>query len=396
MMSWSEGCVRNSSVSCDTKEKDVLLGFSGLKVPDSQYIQLSKSVNQDECKAKCLSNCSCMAYSYTESDEGSDCVLWFGDLFDIRQLSSDGQTVYIRIPFSTKVPKMNHEKARSDHKKVVILVAVTVGLAGVFISIAFYILRRRHFNERNKSQDDDLELPFFDLHTISVATDNFSEANKLGEGGFGPVYKRLLMCSGQGADEFKNEIKLIAKLQHRNLVKIFGYCIHREMKLLVYEYMPNKSLDYFIFDERQNRLLDWPKRFQIVCGIAKGLLYLHHDLRLRIIHRDLRASNVLLDEEMNPKISDFGLARAFGGDQIEGINTNKVAGTYGYMAPEYAFNGLFSTKLDVFSFGTLMLEILSGKKSRDLYDKDSILNLIGLAWILMKEGNTFKLIDKCL
>ncbi|KAF4357002.1 hypothetical protein F8388_001084, partial [Cannabis sativa] len=155
MMSWSEGCVRNSSVSCDTKEKDVLLGFSGLKVPDSQYIQLSKSVNQDECKAKCLSNCSCMAYSYTESDEGSDCVLWFGDLFDIRQLSSDGQTVYIRIPFSTKgkktyvkftIPKMNHEKARSDHKKVVILVAVTVGLAGVFISIAFYILRRRHFN----------------------------------------------------------------------------------------------------------------------------------------------------------------------------------------------------------------------------------------------------------
>ncbi|KAM6595298.1 hypothetical protein CsatA_005822 [Cannabis sativa] len=423
--SWSEGCESLYSLaSCHEEEKEEFHEYVGLRVPDTKNSWLSKANNGSECKSKCSSNCSCMAYSfiYSESNvsvvlENTNCVLWFGDLFDIRQLPSGdggGQNTHIRIP-SSKIESRTDpnreekakEKAKVRVKRVVMIISIIMGLGGGILLIAFYICRKTHIFERNKSQDDDLELPFFELHTISTATDNFSEANKLGEGGFGPVYKgtmeggqeiavkRLSMCSGQGANEFKNEIKLIAKLQHRNLVKIFGYCIHREMKLLIYEYMSNKSLDYFIFDERQSILLDWSKRYKIVCGIAKGLLYLHHDSRLRIIHRDLKASNVLLDEEMNPKISDFGLARTFGGDQIEG-NTNKVVGTYGYMAPEYASHGRFSIKSDVFSFGILVLEIVSGKKSRGLYDEDNILNLTGLAWTLMKEGNAFKLIEKFL
>ncbi|XP_062082929.1 G-type lectin S-receptor-like serine/threonine-protein kinase At4g27290 isoform X2 [Humulus lupulus] len=403
-MYWSEGCVRKSPLSCSDKEKDEFTRFSGLKVPDTQYTWVNKSMNLEECRAKCLSNCSCMAYTNLDiSEKGSGCVVWFGDLFDIQGFQS--------------APKLNYEKARTYLKvkveRAVMIIAILVGLAGGIILVSFYILTRRYFygtsnfSKRYKSQDEELELPLFNLHTISTATNNFSENNKLGEGGFGPVYKgmleggqeiavkRLSMCSVQGANEFKNEIKLIAKLQHRNLVKIFGYCIHREEKLLIYEYMSNKSLDYFIFDERQDKLLEWSTRFRIVCGIAKGLLYLHHDSRLRIVHRDLKASNVLLDEHMNPKISDFGLARTFGGDQIEG-NTNKVVGTYGYMAPEYAFNGLFSIKSDVFSFGILMLEIVSGKKSRHIYDENNGLNLTGLAWTLMKEGKAFELIDDCL
>ncbi|KAM6576154.1 hypothetical protein CsatB_027991 [Cannabis sativa] len=426
-MNWSEGCVRNSTsfASCDdddddhNKEKDLFLGFVNLKVPDSQYTWASKSVNLEECKAKCLTNCSCMAYSFTysglsEGPNGTDCVLWFGDLFDIRQPYYGGQHIYIRMPFPTIARSGGNGKFKVERAVIISAIFLLIGLSCGIILIGFYIRRRkRYFNagdtlpKRNKSEDEDLEFPSFDQHTLSIATDNFSENNKLGEGGFGPVYKgtleggqeiavkRLSMYSGQGANEFKNEIKLIAKLQHRNLVKIFGYCIHREMKLLIYEYMSNKSLDYFIFDEIHRRLLEWPKRFQIVCGIAKGLLYLHHDSRLRIIHRDLKASNVLLDEDMNPKISDFGLARTFGGDQIE-ENTKKVVGTYGYMAPEYASDGLFSIKSDVFSFGTLMLEIVSGKRSRGFYDENNGLNLIGLAWTLMKEGNEFKLIDKYL
>ncbi|XP_016648543.1 PREDICTED: G-type lectin S-receptor-like serine/threonine-protein kinase SD1-1 isoform X2 [Prunus mume] len=258
-----------------------------------------------------------------------------------------------------------------------------------------------------EGQKEDLEVPLFSLSTIATATDNFSFNKKLGEGGFGPVYKgrlvdgqeiavkRLSQSSGQGSNEFKTEVRLIAKLQHRNLVRLLGCCIEGEEKLLIYEHMPNKSLDLYIFDQTQGRLLYWSKRFHIICGIARGLLYLHQDSRLRIIHRDLKASNVLLDKEMNPKISDFGLAKTFGGDQNEGVTRN-VVGTYGYMAPEYAIDGQFSVKSDVFSFGILLLEIISGKRSRGFYDPDEHLNLIGHAWRLWKEGRSLELIDESL
>ncbi|RDX73633.1 G-type lectin S-receptor-like serine/threonine-protein kinase, partial [Mucuna pruriens] len=239
------------------------------------------------------------------------------------------------------------------------------------------------------------------------ATNNFSIENKLGEGGFGPVYKgilvggqeiaikRLSRSSGQGMKEFRNEVILCAKLQHRNLVKVLGYCIEGEEKMLLYEYMPNKSLDLFLFDSTQSKLLNWPMRFNILNAIARGLLYLHQDSRLRIIHRDLKASNILLDNEMNPKISDFGLARMCGSDQVEG-STSIIVGTHGYMAPEYAIDGLFSIKSDVFSFGVLMLEMVSGKKNRAFTYQDHNHNLIDHAWRLWKEGTPEQLIDSCL
>ncbi|XP_026664332.2 G-type lectin S-receptor-like serine/threonine-protein kinase SD1-1 isoform X2 [Phoenix dactylifera] len=238
----------------------------------------------------------------------------------------------------------------------------------------------------NKEYGTDLDSPLFDFNMIKAATNKFATENKLGEGGFGPVYKgrlpdgqeiavkKLSRGSGQGLKEFENEVELILKLQHRNLVKLLGCCTHGEEKLLIYEFMPNKSLDDFLFDAMNKRILDWEKRYSIVEGIARGLLYLHRDSRLKIIHRDLKASNILLDEKFNPKISDFGMARMFGGDQIQ-ATTNRVVGTI---------------------FGVLLLEIVSGKRNSYFVDGDQALNLLGYAWTLWKENRVEELIEPSL
>ncbi|XP_062171196.1 probable LRR receptor-like serine/threonine-protein kinase At1g06840 isoform X2 [Alnus glutinosa] len=247
----------------------------------------------------------------------------------------------------------------------------------------------------------------FNFATIRVATENFSDANKLGQGGFGVVYKgmlsdgqeiavkRLSSVSRQGDQEFKNEVLLMAKIQHRNLIRLLGFCLEGNERLLIYELMPNASLDQFLFDPIKRLHLDWERRYKIIFGIARGLLYLHEDSQFRIIHRDLKTSNILLDSKMNPKIADFGMARLFVLDQTDG-NTSRIVGTYGYMAPEYAMHGHFSIKSDVFSFGVLVLEMVSGQKNSYFLIGENFENLLSHAWRNWTEGTASNLIDPTL
>ncbi|CAM8985924.1 unnamed protein product [Rhodiola kirilowii] len=282
-------------------------------------------------------------------------------------------------------------------RNIVIIVASAVCFVVLVLCILVLIrLRMRKKlqpekpeNVREIKSENPLEL---DFETIRLATDSFSDENKLGRGGFGAVYKgmfadgqeiavkRLAADSGQGDTEFKNEVMLVAKLHHTNLVKLIGFCLEGHERLLVYEFMPNGSLDHFLFDSFKRTYLHWERRYAIIQGIAKGLVYLHEDSRLGIIHRDLKASNILLDEEMNPKIADFGMARLmFGVDQKDGV-TRRVVGTHGYMAPEYAIRGQFSAKSDVYSFGILLMELVTGQKKSSFCIAGVAENLLNSAW----------------
>ncbi|XP_010926022.1 cysteine-rich receptor-like protein kinase 44 isoform X1 [Elaeis guineensis] len=246
-----------------------------------------------------------------------------------------------------------------------------------------------------------------DLKTLEAATDNFSDNNLLGRGGFGPVYKgvmgngqeiavkKLSLESRQGMREFTNEVRLLLKVQHRNLVSLLGCCASAGQKMLVYPYFPNGSLDHLLFDKSKRALLDWSKRFEIIVGVAKGLLYLHEESPVKIIHRDIKASNILLDDQLNPKISDFGMARLFQEDATH-VNTFKISGTYGYMAPEYALNGYLSAKADVFSFGVLVLEIVSGRKNLDKHLEEEKVDLLSYTWKLSEEGKALEVMDHSL
>ncbi|XP_008230137.1 PREDICTED: G-type lectin S-receptor-like serine/threonine-protein kinase At4g27290 isoform X1 [Prunus mume] len=417
---WVGGCVREKALMC---KEDGFSKFSKLKLPD--HAVLLENMSMSACASKCFQNCSCTAYAYPNVTAGSirKCLTWFGDLMDILDdqpvdspsVQNYGHDVYIRVHGS--------QLGLKSHSHNVLKKSPVIGIAsatGVLITLVLgYFFWKKHLGmegstegsmsetiskARAEAAKNDAELPLFSLKRVLAATNNFSVANKLGEGGFGPVYKgvllenqevaikRLSKKSAQGHQEFMNELKLIAKLQHTNLVRLLGCCIEEEELILIYEFMPNRSLDKLLFAPSNNTELDWGRRFRIIEGIAQGLLYIHKYSRLKIIHRDLKASNVLLDGAMNPKISDFGMAKIFEINQTE-ANTNRVVGTYGYMSPEYARYGHFSEKLDVFSFGVLLLEIVSGKRNAAFYRFEHSPTLAGWAWELWKEGRGMEVID---
>uniref|UniRef100_A0A6N2L1S6 Receptor-like serine/threonine-protein kinase n=1 Tax=Salix viminalis TaxID=40686 RepID=A0A6N2L1S6_SALVM len=433
----SGGCVRkrqHTSSVCDHGE-----GFVKIEnycLPDtSNAAWVDKIKSRADCELECKRNCSCSAYSIIGiPGKGDACLTWYRELVDIRYERSESYDLYVRVD-AYELAKNTRESNVSHEKPMLASLVPSIASFCLLISLSAYLWRKKRAKKGNELQvnSNSIELEYFKLSTITAATNNFSPANKLGQGGFGSVYKgllangqevavkRLSRISGQGTEEFKNEVMVIAKLQHRNLVKLLGYCIQNEEQMLIYEYLPNKSLDWFLFgkssldfppalhqlstysclknnflaDETRNLLLDWRKRFDIIVGIARGILYLHQDSRLRIIHRDLKCSNILLDAVMNPKISDFGMAKIFEGNQTED-RTKRVVGTYGYMSPEYVVFGNFSVKSDVFSFGVMLLEIVSGRKNNRFYQQDPPLTLIGYVWELWRQDKALEIVDPSL
>ncbi|GLT46362.1 hypothetical protein SLA2020_201230 [Shorea laevis] len=288
------------------------------------------------------------------------------------------------------------------------VVGILVGAAFVILLISGILWWKCCLRQKNTLEQDlkglGLQTGSFGLRQIKAATNNFDPANKIGEGGFGPVYKghltdgkaiavkQLSAKSKQGNREFVNEIGMISALQHPHLVKLYGCCIEGNQLLLIYEYMENNSLARALFGPKECQLkLDWPTRQKICIGIARGLAYLHEESRLKIVHRDIKATNVLLNKDLNPKISDFGLAKLNEEDNTH-IST-RIAGTMGYMAPEYAMRGYLTDKADVYSFGIVALEIVNGRSNTISKTKENSFYLLDWALLLEEKGNLLELVD---
>ncbi|OAY85459.1 Proline-rich receptor-like protein kinase PERK4 [Ananas comosus] len=246
----------------------------------------------------------------------------------------------------------------------------------------------------------------FSYEELAAATDGFSAANLLGQGGFGYVHKGVLpngkevavkqlkSGSGQGDREFQAEVEIISRVHHRHLVSLVGYCISQAQRMLVYEFVPNKTLEHHLYGKGLP-VLDWPTRLRIALGSAKGLAYLHEDCHPRIIHRDIKTANILLDNKFEAMVADFGLAK-LSSDTNTHVST-RVMGTFGYLAPEYASSGKLTEKSDVFSFGVMLLELITGRRPVDntqTFMEDSLVDWARPLMIrALTENNFEELVD---
>eukprot|EP00253_Pinus_taeda_P007849 PITA_07849 len=407
-----ENLLNNLSVEAAAETKRCAWGTS---VESSQTIyglvQCTRDLSSHDCEA-CLNHSLNAIFT---SLSGSSGVQYWSQSCIVRY------EIYLFFNMSAvsldiaEVPVNRPQKQIRHSNKTPIILDVVGGLILVLIICALATGRKLRSAIFRRGSEDDAQIEertliendrplIFTMGTLLAATQNFHDDNKLGQGGFGPVYKgitpdgkeiavkKLSLRSMQGRKEFMNEVKFLANIQHRNLVNLLGCCVDGSERLLVYEYLPNKSLDRILFDPNKRNQLNWPKRYNIIMGVARGLLYLHQDSPLRIIHRDIKASNVLLDRELNPKIADFGLARLFPEEETH-VSTRVIAGTYGYMPPEYAMQGQLSVKTDVYSFGTLVLELIAGRKNTDYNLSTEIQVLLGLVWRSYQRGNVVRMID---
>lgn len=364
---FSAGCARKTRLQCGNDslangKRDKFLEMPNMKLPDHpQTVAVGSS---SECESTCLNNCSCTAYAY-----GDHCSIWIGDLLNLQQLTStdtSGGTLYLKLAAS--------ELPNSRNSKAIIIGVVLGSVAGIAILvglIAFVIFRRRR-GAIGTAKAVEGSLVAFGYRDLQNVTKNFSE--KLGGGGFGSVFKGILPDStviavkklesiSQGEKQFRTEVSTIGTIQHVNLVRLRGFCSEGTKKLLVYDYMPNGSLDSQLFHEKNSGVLDWNTRYQIALGTARGLVYLHEKCRDCIIHCDIKPENILLDAELCPKVADFGLAKLVGREFSRVLTT--MRGTRGYLAPEWISGVAITTKADVYSYGMMLFEFVSGRRNSE-------------------------------
>ncbi|KAH8955710.1 hypothetical protein BDL97_07G001800 [Sphagnum fallax] len=345
-------------------------------------------------------------FTYTDHNSGQFVIIYLNG-----SLESLHRAYNCRYDLSTIiVPEFIFYPPAHDNRVLVWTLSTTLPffmiLGGIIFTITFWkyhanmiILREIQQEFANK----EVQPTLYSYNILKTATRDFHQNNKVGEGGFGIVYKGVLSNGGelaikwlkkseQGVTEFLNEIVLLTSVKHKNLVTLKGCCLHGVQRLLVYEFVENQNLAEVLWGDNYLQL-DWPRRFNICVGIARGLSYLHEDSHQRIIHRDIKAPNILLDKQFNAKIADFGLARLFPDDESH-MTTFHIAGTRGYLAPEYATLGQLSDKVDVYSFGILLLEIISGRKNIDFTLTIDKIYLLEWAWFLHENKMLQNLIDQ--
>ncbi|XP_010051402.2 G-type lectin S-receptor-like serine/threonine-protein kinase At2g19130 [Eucalyptus grandis] len=370
---WSGGCKRNSDLNCaanaSNAERDRFSLISNMIWPDDP-ISLDVWSNT-ECQAACLSNCSCTAYAF----EGNACSIWIGDLFNAQQLSQNGTggiSFYLRRAASDV-------QDTSKKSNVIAIVAGSVSSTVAILAIVFFGIRRWRRRATVTSETVEGSLVAFAYRDLQVATKNFSE--KLGGGGFGSVFKGTLPDSSpiavkklesisQGEKQFRTEVCTLGNIQHVNLVWLHGFCSEGDKRLLVYSFTPNGSLDNHLFRRKDSKTLDWKTRYQIALRTARGLAYLHEKCRDCIIHCDIKPENILLDAEFCPKVADFGLAKLVGRDFSRVLTT--MRGTRGYLAPEWISGVAITAKADVYSYGMMLFEFVSGRRNSELSEDGAI------------------------
>ncbi|KAJ6829323.1 uncharacterized protein M6B38_358450 [Iris pallida] len=375
---WGGGCVRRTELQCGNRTvgavKDKFLPMPNMKLDTDS--ELVKASNAAGCELACLNNCSCTAYAY--NDKG--CSIWTEDLRNMQTLGDDASSATmsprIRLAASDIPPEI---AVAETHKKlnVGVILGPLLGLVVVLAAVAILTCRwhrRRLSRLTNKAKEGALVV--FRYRDLQKMTNNFS--NKLGEGGFGSVFKGSLTDSTpiavkkleglrQGEKQFRTEVITTGRIQHVNLVHLLGFCCEGDKRLLVYEYMPNGSLDHQLFGN-ESKVLDWKERYQIALGVARGLAYLHEQCRECIIHCDIKPENILLDKDLCPKVADFGMAKLMGKDISRVLTT--MRGTAGYLAPEWLAGLAITSKADVYSFGMLVFEVISGRRNTRQNEKD--------------------------